>query len=612
MDQEANNNSREAIKEKSPIINCHTHIFTGDHVPPWLAKTFLILPLYFFLPLGGIVHIFRWWFNGPYTWRFMPWYKKKARTLSIIKSFLAKNFILTGLKWIVGTFLTLHAFFFIYNWFSKIFSSNAAKWIGWIDRIQQWLTEKNILRSVQSLFWQIIIVLLVLLFIPSGRNLILFVTNKLWNYMAKLPGKNTKELIKRYLTIGRHAFHKEQSTTFGRLQSQYLPETGFVVLPMDMEYMKAGGLKKESRYRQQMKELSAIKKNHNDVIYPFVFADPRRIGPVAEEKNYLPGDKEYFNYTIITDKEGKKLVGLADCFVKDYMEQGELSFSGFKIYPALGYYAFDEKLLPLWKYAADNNLPVLTHCIRGTIFYRGMKKREWYQHPVLEEFAGKNSNGKDIFKPLLLPQRKNMDFSVNFTHPLNYLCLLDEILLRQLIGKSTDQKLKDLFGYINETTELSSNLNNLKLCFGHFGGDDEWKRFLEKDRDNFSSKLLEYPNFGLDMMNDENGNRSITKTEQAWKGGDWYTIICSLMLQYPNVYADISYILHDDALILPLLKQTLQNKKLKERVLYGTDFYVVRNHKSDKNILADIMCRLDEKDFDQIARTNPRKFLNLP
>jgi hypothetical protein len=254
----------------------------------------------------------------------------------------------------------------------------------------------------------------------------------------------------------------------------------------------------------------------------------------------------------------------------------------------------------------------LTHCIRGTIFYRGWKKRCWYQHPLFDEFAGKDANRKDIFKPLLLPQRKNMDFTVNFTHPLNYLCLLDETLLRQLIGKSTDQKLKDLFGYVDETTKLSSDLSNLKLCFGHFGGDDEWKRFLEKDRDNFSSKLLEHPNFGLDMLNDEHGKRSITKTEQVWKGADWYTIICSLMLQYPNVYADISYILHDNALVLPLLKQTLQNRKLRERVLYGTDFYVVRNHKSDKNILVDIMGGLDVNDFDQIARINPRKFLSLP
>jgi predicted TIM-barrel fold metal-dependent hydrolase len=610
MNQQTSNNGGQAVKVKDPIINCHTHIFIGGHVPPWLAKTFLICPLYFLLPLGGIVKIFRWWFNGPHTWPHRPFYKTIARIISSIKSFLAKNFILTGLKWIVGTFLTVHAFFFIYNWVGKIFSSDATGWIDWIDKIKTWLTNHKILWSVPGLFWQIIIVLVVMLFIPSGRNLILFITNRLWHYMTKMPGKNTKELIKRYLTIGRHAFHKHQNDTFARLTKQYPPGTAFVALPMDMEYMKAGGLKKKNRYRKQIEDLAVIKRNHKDTIYPFVFADPRRFDLVTKEKNYQQGDKEYFNYTVITDKAGKKSVKLTDCFINDYIGDGDFSFSGFKIYPALGYYPFDEKLLPLWKYAADNNLPVLTHCIRGTIYYRGWKKRDWYQHPVFDEFACKDANGNDIFKSLLLPQRKNIDFTPNFTHPLNYLCLLDETLLRQVISQSKDQKLKDLFGYKNDTTELTSDLRNLKICLGHYGGDDEWKRFLGKDRDNFSTKILEYPDFGLDMLNDGNGNRSKTKTEQVWKGADWYTIICSLMLQYPNVYADISYILHDDALIVPLLKQTLQNPKLKERVLYGTDFYVVRNHKTDKEMLGDMMAGLDTNEFDQIARTNPRTFLN--
>jgi len=38
---------------------------------------------------------------------------------------------------------------------------------------------------------------------------------------------------------------------------------------------------------------------------------------------------------------------------------------------------------------------------------------------------------------------------------------------------------------------------------------------------------------------------------------------------------------------------------------------VVRNHKSDKEMLADMMGGLSIEDFDQIARINPRPFLNL-
>jgi hypothetical protein len=83
-----------------------------------------------------------------------------------------------------------------------------------------------------------------------------------------------------------------------------------------------------------------------------------------------------------------------------------------------------------------------------------------------------------------------------------------------------------------------------------------------------------------------------------------------MILQYPNVYSDISYIVHSPA-ILPLLTKSLQADRgqLRERVLYGTDFYVVRNYKSDKNMLADMLAGLTEEEFNLIARENPTTFL---
>jgi hypothetical protein len=36
---------------------------------------------------------------------------------------------------------------------------------------------------------------------------------------------------------------------------------------------------------------------------------------------------------------------------------------------------------------------------------------------------------------------------------------------------------------------------------------------------------------------------------------------------------------------------------------------VVRNHKSDKNMLSDMRGGLSEEDFDIIARDNPREYL---
>ena len=83
-----------------------------------------------------------------------------------------------------------------------------------------------------------------------------------------------------------------------------------------------------------------------------------------------------------------------------------------------------------------------------------------------------------------------------------------------------------------------------------------------------------------------------------------------MMMQYENVYADISYILHNQS-IFPLLKETLHSKnmKLPKRVLFGTDFYVVRNHNSEKDLYATSGNSLSEEEFDLIARENPKEFL---
>ena len=58
-----------------------------------------------------------------------------------------------------------------------------------------------------------------------------------------------------------------------------------------------------------------------------------------------------------------------------------------------------------------------------------------------------------------------------------------------------------------------------------------------------------------------------------------------------------------------ILKHTLRNESLKNKVLFGTDFYVVRNHNSEKDLLAQTMSNLSSEEFDLIARDNPINYL---
>lgn len=567
--------------EKKRVINCHTHIFTGDHVPPYLAKTVVPEPFYRFLNMNWVVSFFRTYHRIKPKITYHRWFKKFELLKNHARILINKLGIL---KSIISLFVTIEVLLILYRRIIELKPTDEGFFATIFGKVFNFLNSYHLIIPEGNPLLEIGSTLFLVLFIPSGRNFIIAVFKKLWSFLGVFSGKHTKELAKRYLEIGRYAFHQEQDTIFTKLKDQYPAGTGFIVLPMDMEFMDAGEVRKS--YSAQMEELANLKKKNPTTFFPFIFADPRRIKTDPNQLKF-----SHFNGNVI----------LEDCIFKTYLETYQ--FNGIKIYPALGYYVFDDALLPLWKYAADHQIPITTHCIRGTIYYRGSKKDEWNRHAVIQQ-----ANGNEEYTPLLLPQMSAVDNSYNFTHPLNYLCLLEETLLRKIIAKSNDTN-KTLFGFTDIDTPLKYNLSHLKICFAHFGGDDEWNRFFERDRDNYSSQLVKNPTKGIDFLNGVNGKPAPGKLEIIWKSVDWYTIITSLMLQYKNVYADISYILHDETSLLPLLKQTLLNPGLKNRVLFGTDFFVVRNHKSDKQMLADMMCGLSEEEFDAIARENPAEFL---
>lgn len=578
------------------MINCHTHIFTSETVPPHIAKSFVPPPFYYLLNITVLVKLVQWYFNSkksPYRWPGQRWYIVLREMLYRAKIATTRSHILGAIKFLVGVIIIISVFHEFYNIYISDYLHEQDISTNTPDKIIGWLDAHGILIITNSWLLKGLLLVILLTFFPSGKNLLLFLLKKFSGFFKMLPGKETTAMLKRYMNIVRFSRYKDQSRIFDRLIKQYPEGAGMVVLPMDMEFMGAGNPPKP--YGKQMEELAAIKVKHPNRIFPFVFVDPRR------EK---VGNETFFDYEVV---EGK--VVLKPCFIKTYIEDKE--FSGFKIYPALGYFPFDERLLPLWKYAADNGIPILTHCIRGTIFYRGKKKKEWDTHPVFEQYEGDQDNSKPVldkyFKPLRLHHMRPVEVQEIFTHPMNYACLLYKQWLTKLVAQAKDPRIQELFGYSPGDNTIEQDLKHLKLCFGHYGGEDEWLKFMEKDRDNYAQQLNTKKE-GI-TIKDENDKIKRGLAEQLWKKADWYSIISTLMLQHSNVYADISYILHGTEDVIPLLRQTLRNDGLLKKVLYGTDFYVVRNHKSDKLMLADMMNGLSEAEFDLIARDNPREFL---
>jgi len=79
--------------------------------------------------------------------------------------------------------------------------------------------------------------------------------------------------------------------------------------------------------------------------------------------------------------------------------------------------------------------------------------------------------------------------------------------------------------------------------------------------------------------------------------------------KYENVYADISFILHDETLF-PLLKFILEDEKVRYKVLFGSDYYVVSQKDTEKDLHFNLRGYLGETLFELISNENPRKFLS--
>ena len=567
------------MMQKPPITNCHTHIFTGYHVPPYLAKTFVPAPVYFLLNLNVLVKLFRSIGRKINKIKYSSELKKWQGIRSEIRLY---SKLYNPVLLILGIFVFMQFVFILFRFFTWLSGSSGSKISVFFNNIEKWLSSYSLLIPEYTGKWQILAVLLMMLLLPSTRNLLKFIFSLILKIPKIFLGPLSTKMLFRYWNIVKFANYQEQSKVFSKLASQYPYETRFVILPMDMAYMEAG--KPPYDLYKQLNELANLRSRRKDNFFPFIFADPRRIKE----------DKEFFSFT----HENGNVI-LNECRVKTYLEKQ--GFAGIKIYPPLGYYPFDEELLPLWKYAADRKIPITAHSSQGPIHYRGSKKKEWNRHPVFLQTIGKAKT-----EALLLPEVSNTDFTGNFTHPLNYLCLLNELLLRKVVGKCREE-IRELFGYIDEKTPMKYNLSHLKICFAHFAGEEHWIKFLEHDRDNYSHQINTEK--GIDFLHDKNGKPSDGKTEEIWKNADWFSIIVSLMLQHPNVYADISYIAANSN-ILSLLKSMLAHPVLSKRILFGSDFYVVRNHKSDRQILAEMQAGLSENEFDTIARYNPLVFLN--
>jgi predicted TIM-barrel fold metal-dependent hydrolase len=234
------------------------------------------------------------------------------------------------------------------------------------------------------------------------------------------------DVLDRYVRFVRTGRYNTQKQIFERCLPFYPDGTRFVVLPMDMAFMGAGKVPRD--YKEQLEELFQLKKEYPDTLIPFVHVDPRR------------------NNTM-------------DLLKKCVEEYG---FKGVKLYPPLGVFPYDARFDPVYSYCETMNLPILTHCSPfNPVHYKGSRQ----ELLKLLQASKKTIDTKG---------KKNKELCSNFTHPLNYI-------------------------------DVVERFPKLRICFGHFGSQYYWDKYIHhpEQEDNWVRIIrhlcINYPNFYTDV-----------------------------------------------------------------------------------------------------------------
>jgi len=125
----------------------------------------------------------------------------------------------------------------------------------------------------------------------------------------------------------------------------------------------------------------------------------------------------------------------------------------------------------------------------------------------------------------------------------------------------------------------------LRVNLAHFGGVGDWRAYIENGIDPFDPQARQ-----------EN----------------WLAAILDMLRsgKYPGLYTDISYTVFNFAAFLPFLRVFLEDPLVRDKVLFGSDYYMTKQEKlSERAVSFGLRSALGEDTFRLIAETNPEIWL---
>lgn len=288
---------------------------------------------------------------------------------------------------------------------------------------------------------------------------------------------------------------------------------------------KCGAGPSETGYEGQLEGVLEVKKENPDNLLVFLGIDPRWKSTGKELRDTV---EKYFETKIQINAE-----------------RSVYPFVGLKIYPSLGFYAFDEKLKETFEWAAERGVPVLSHCsYLGGIYSNDTD----YINNSLDPFdvySGKSYSQN--FGPDVPPPRP--DKSKNF--------------FKWILGQRDNLRNLNTCSYFLEPASFKTLIEYfsmegkkpLKICLAHFGGEDHV----------------------LDAYNGKSAETLFGMVQQ-----NWCSQIKDLIKEYPNVYTDIAYAVGNSQTHKAFLKD-VQNIDLQQNIMFGTDFFLTERVLPEKD-----------------------------
>lgn len=375
--------------------------------------------------------------------------------------------------------------------------------------------------------------------------------------IAAKKDSNKRNSFDKYIAFLDVATQRKQLDVFEleyEVGKQYDSQVRIVGLTMNMDFMDNRSSKHQVTFETQLEAVKDIKRYYPKNFFPFLGIDPRH-------------------------KSGMDLVNWSKSYFEMGLQKDGITFpyfSGIKLYPALGFFAFDPRLNELYAYAEKNQLPIITHVTRVGSQYIGNKITELI--PLKPAMILTENPSQEV-----LTAQENIYNRIQIYY--NQKWVVDNKL-------GDNDKACDLFSHPENYIPLLEKFPRLKICLAHMGGSNEIIDNSDKDPD--------------------------MKQIRRFDSQLWCDRIRDMMVRYPNLYTDISYTLSDldnttirAAIVRFLNTLDDQGKPLAKRVLFGTDFFMTEQEKCESDLYK--LAKEELSDFhDLLTRENPQEFLRQP